>query len=177
MRNSGPTDIRPAPGLELVPDWRQRPIYRARWKDIDGFPTVVVAGPDRERIWLYGHGPSVPTMLRLHRPVVRFLLDALTELTDWLGRPHTARGSLMWTLPRRDSEHPECILIASDARTWLHVYAMTPSVLRMNPPIVAFLRQAMADLPAAEVTEAGRSVSEADDPIPPAGLIRMAAQP
>ena len=76
------------------------PVYHASLKDWEGFPTVVVAGPDRDRVWLYGHGPSVPTVLRLHRPVVRFLVDALADVADWFDQPRKSRGGLVWTLPR-----------------------------------------------------------------------------
>jgi len=150
------------------------PVYCVSLKDWEGFPTVVVAGPDRERVWLYGHGPCVPTVLRLHRPVVRFLVDALADVADWFDQPRKCRGGLLWTLPRGGVDYPECVLVASDARAWLQVYAMAPSVLRLNERIVAFLRQAVADLPAADVNQAARSVSELDL-VPPAALIGAVA--
>jgi hypothetical protein len=169
-----PADLRTAPdsgqartraGLGLV--------YRWSFKDYEGFPTVVVAGPDREHIWLYGHDP-MRTMLRLHRPVVRFLLDALADVTDWFTQPRKSRGSVVWTLPRNEGVYPECVLIASDQRAWLHVYAMVPSVLRLNERTVRFLLDAVADLPAAPVNLAARSVSELDL-VPPAAMRETAS--
>jgi len=153
---------------------QQRPVYRVRFKDSDGFPTVVLAGPDRHRVWLYGHGPSIPTVLRLHRPVVRFLRDGLADVARWFDRPSDHRGSLVWTLPRHGVDYPECLLIASAQRSWLHVYAMAPSVLRLNPRTVEFLRAALADLPASDISDAVRSVTKRSDLVPPAALLGMA---
>ena len=73
-------------------------------------------------------------------------------------------------------DYPECVLITSDARAWLHVYAMAPSVLRLNERIVAFVRAAVEDLPATQINEAARSVSDIDL-VPPAALIKAAAHP
>jgi len=61
------------------------------------------------------------------------------------------------------------VLLASDERAWLHVYAQAPSVLRLNERTVAFLRQAVAELPTADANEAARSVSKLDI-VPPAAL-------
>jgi hypothetical protein len=122
------------------------PVYRASLKDGDGFPTVVVAGPtrDRGRVWLYVHDLT-PTVLRLRPPVVRFLRDALADVADWLVQPEIGRGVLVWTLPR-ETPDPECVLVASGWRVWLHVFAASPSVVRLNTRMVAFLLEALADL-------------------------------
>jgi len=124
----------------------QCPVYRVSLKDTEGFPTFVVAGPDRNRVWLYVHDLT-PTVLRLHPPVVRFLLDAMTELAGWFEQPVVERAPLMWTLPRMN-EFPECVLIASQQRAWIHVFAARPSVMRLNPGIVTFLLdEGLANLP------------------------------
>jgi len=121
-------------------------MYRVSLKDTEGFPTFVVAGPDRNRVWLYVHD-TTPTVLRLHPPVVRFLRAALTEVAGWFDQPVPERAPLVWTLPRRD-EYPECVLVASHQRAWLHVFAARPSVVRLNPGIVTFLLdEGLADLP------------------------------
>jgi len=129
----------------LAPAERES-VYRASLKDDWGFPTVVVAGPTRKRgrMWLYVHDVT-PTVLRLHPPVVRFLLDSLTELGDWFERPRNKRPAVVWTLPRSD-DHPECVLVASGQRARLHVFAASPSMVRINERIVAFLLDALADL-------------------------------
>ena len=122
------------------------PVYRVSLKDYLGFPTFVVAGPDRHRVWLYVHDLT-PTVLRLHPPVVRFLQAALTELAEWFERPVSERAPLVWTLPR-DNDYPECVLIASGRRAWIHVFAARPSVIRLNPGIVTFLLdKGLTDLP------------------------------
>lgn len=115
----------------------QGPVYRVSLKDYRGFPTFVVAGPDRHRVWLYVHDLT-PTVLRLHPPVVRFLLAALTELAGWFEQPVAQRAPVVWTLPRED-DFPECVLVASHQRAWMHVFAARPSVVRFNPGIVTFL--------------------------------------
>jgi hypothetical protein len=81
-------------------------VYEVSLKDWEGFPTVVVAGPDREHLWLYVHD-TTPTVLRLHRWVVRFLQVALRDLNTWLDRPQDQRPALVWTLPRQ-ALSPEC---------------------------------------------------------------------
>jgi len=97
-----------------------RLVYRVSLKDTEGFPTFVVAGPDRNKVWLYVHDLT-PTVLRLHPPVVRFLQAALTELAAWFEQPVAERAPLVWTLPRMN-EYPECVLVASHRRAWMHVF-------------------------------------------------------
>ena len=135
------------------------PVYRLLLKDFDGFPTVVIAGPNRRRTWLYVHGPT-PTVLRLHWPVVRFLRDALGELGTWLDRSEAERGALVCGLPWHET-YPECVLIASGRRAWLHVFSATPSVVRLHRRAVRFLQEALADLPATDTGE--RAVGESTD--------------
>ena len=173
-KNSGLIAVQPVPNLEKASDRARRPVYRVSLKDWEGFPTVVVAGPHRERVWLYGHGPSTPTVLRLHRPVVRFLVDALADVAGWFDQPPDDRGTVVWTLPRGGVDYPECVVLASYRRAWLHVYAMAPSMLRLNERIVEFLREAVADLPAADISGAVRSVSERADLAPPAAWLDLA---
>jgi hypothetical protein len=123
------------------------PVYEISLKDWEGFPTVVVAGPDREHLWLYVH-ESTPTMLRLHRWIVRFLLDALRDVNTWLDQPENQRSALVWTLPREPTLSPECVLIATNRRVWMHVFAANPSVVRLNERTVEFLLYALVNLPA-----------------------------
>lgn len=121
------------------------PMYEVSLKDVEGYPTVVVAGPDREHVWLYAHD-STPTVLRLRRSVVRFLLDALSEVNTWFDQPERQRRELAWTLPRQTLS-AECVLIATGRRAWLQVFAASPSVVRLNERTVQFLLYVLADLP------------------------------
>jgi hypothetical protein len=119
-----------------------KPVYRAMIRHLDNLPTCVVAGPSRRVTWLYVHA-TTPTVLRLHPPVVRFLRDVLAEL------PEVSRS---WMLPRDTSlSHPQCVTYWRDAQAWLYVFAATPSTIPLAPRIVAFLREALADLPATAV--------------------------
>ena len=124
------------------------PVYRAVFKS-DTNPTCVVAGPNRRSVWLYVHA-STPTVLRLHPPVVRFLLDALAELA---ARATAAgdRAPLHRRL-RRDTtlSHPECAVAGHDhTDAWLYVHADAPSAVQLTPTVIAFLTEALAELPAA----------------------------
>jgi hypothetical protein len=119
-----------------------KPVYRAMIRHLDSLPTCVVAGPNRRMTWLYVHA-TTPTVLRLHPPVVRFLCDVLAELPEMPGE------SRSWLLPRDTSlSHPQCVTYSRDAQTWLYVFAATPSTIPLAPRIVAFLREALSDLPA-----------------------------
>lgn len=141
----------------------QAPVYQVSVKDTEGFPTVVVAGPTRDQTWLYVHD-STPTVLRLHQLVVRFLVDALRDVAIWFDQPEHERGALMWTLPKQATySHPECVLVASHSRAWLHVFAASPSVVRLNPRTVQFLQYALAELPVTAATEARRWTGQASD--------------
>jgi hypothetical protein len=91
--------------------------------------------------WLYVHA-TTPTVLRLHPPVVRFLRDVLAELPE-------VSSKSRWVLPRNTSlTHPQCVTESRDGQLWLYVFAATPSTIPLVPRIVAFLREALADLPA-----------------------------
>jgi len=117
------------------------PVYRAMVRDWDSLPTCVVAGPNRHMTWLYVHTPT-PTVLRLHPPVVRFLGDVLAEL------PEVSSHS-RWMLPRNTGlTHPQCVTGWHEGQLWLYVFAATPSAIPLVPRIVAFLREALDDLPA-----------------------------
>lgn len=117
-------------------------VYRAMTRHLDSLPTCVVAGPNHRLTWLYVHA-TTPTVLRLHPPVVRFLRDVLAEL------PEVPGESRSWLLPRNSKlSHPQCVTYWSDAHTWLYVFTATPSAIPLAPRIVAFLREALADLPA-----------------------------
>jgi hypothetical protein len=79
----------------------------------------------------------------LHPPVVRFLCDVLAEL------PEVSSESTSWVLPRDTSlTHPQCVTGWRNNQLWLYVFAATPSTIPLAPRIVAFLREALADLPA-----------------------------
>jgi hypothetical protein len=122
-----------------------KPVYRAMIRHLDGLPTCVVAGPNRRVTWLYVHA-TTPTVLRLHPPVVRFLRDVLAELSEG------SSESRSWMLPRDTSlSHPQCVTYWRDTQAWLYVFAATPSAIPLAPRIVAFLREALADLPATAV--------------------------
>ena len=117
------------------------PVYRVMLKDLlDSLPTCVVAGPNRHRTWLYVHTPT-PLVLRLHPQVVDFLRDVLAELADG----HTLHRSL-----GKDPtmSYPDCLVVGHGNRAWLHVFATTPSAVKLHPRTVDFLQEAMADLPA-----------------------------
>lgn len=120
-------------------------MYRIMPKYYGSLPTCVVAGPSRAMVWLYVHGPA-PTILRLHPPVVRFLLDTLAMLDE------PADSSVSWSLPRDTSmSYPECAVVPSDGRgqaAWLYVFAATPSAVPLRPRLVRFLLEALAELPA-----------------------------
>lgn len=121
------------------------PVYRAMMRDADNLPACVVAGPNPRTTWLYVH-TTTPTVLRLHPPVVRFLRDVLAEL------PEAPDKSRSWLLPRDISlSNPQCVTYWRDAQTWLYVFAATPSAIPLAPRIVAFLRDALADLPATAI--------------------------
>lgn len=120
-----------------------RAMLRSSWRG-ENLPTCVVAGPDRHRTWLYVHAPS-PTILRLHPRVVRFLLDALGDLSA-----STTGDTACLRLPKNTSvSYPECIIIRHhNEQAWLYVLAATPSAVRLAPPVVKFLMDILAELPA-----------------------------
>jgi hypothetical protein len=94
---------------------------------------------------LYVHG-STPTVLRLHPPVVRFLRDVLAALPDI---PDRDRSMSSWLLPRDTGlSYPQLVTGWRDPHAWLYVFVATPSTVPLAPRIVAFLREALADLPA-----------------------------
>jgi hypothetical protein len=136
------------------------PVYRTLGKDGSAqWPTIVVAGSDRRRAWLYVHGPT-PTVLRLHRPVGAFLQAALADIVESPRRPSRtdktagAGGSAaVWMLPPDEQmSYPGCVVIAGPGpgQVWLYVLATSPSAVRLRPPVVAFLLASTADLPAGE---------------------------
>lgn len=125
------------------------PIYRLLRKDLSYCqPTVVVAGPHRRSVWLYVHA-TTPTVLRLHPPVVAFLRDALDELTA-AGLDPGPTGVLVWSLPAAThASYPDCVVLRDGTgAAWLHVYAASPSTVRLHPILIEFLRDALTDLPA-----------------------------
>ena len=131
------------------------PVYRCIRKDSRSHPTCVVAGRDRRTAWLYVHG-ATPMVLRLHPPVVRFLRDVLAEVAGLPARPVVELGPLYRHLPRHSElSHPDCVVAGRSRRdTWLHVFAATPSAVRLVPRLVDFLGDALADLPATSAASA-----------------------
>jgi len=118
------------------------PVYRVLLRDSnDVLHTCVVSGPRRGMVWLYVHAPA-PTVLRLHREVVGFLRPALTVLAD----PEAGNGPWFWTLHRSDL-YPTCVVTGWGRQVWLHVFAQSPTAVRLTRPVVAFLADALADLP------------------------------
>jgi len=157
-------------------------VYRAMVRDWDSLPTCVVAGPNRKMTWLYVHA-TTPTVLRLHPPVVRFLRDVLAELPE-------VSDKLRWVLPRDTSlTHPQCVTGGRDGQLWLYVFAATPSTIPLAPRIVAFLREALADLPASSApahTELSDRAAvfplpgvgaRTGDSGPPQDLVRLSNEP
>jgi len=120
------------------------PVYRVLLKDLwDCLPTVVVAGPNRGRTWLYVHALT-PLVLRLHPPVVHFLRNVLSELTDEPDRMPAGRS-----LPANPHlSYAECRVVGHGDDMWLYVFAATPGAVRLYPRTVTFLRDVLADLPA-----------------------------
>lgn len=117
------------------------PICRVMTKDIDGVATFAIYGPNRRMVWLSVHA-TTPTVVRLWPNVVRFLRDALDELAD------PSSETLIWRLPW-STMNPEYVLLkAPGGHPWLHVFAASPNALRLTPDRIAFLRDALADLPA-----------------------------
>lgn len=126
------------------------PICRVMTRDADGVATFAIYGPNRRMVWLSVHS-TTPTVVRLWPYVVRFLRDALDELAD----PSSA--TLMWRLPW-STQNPEYVLLrVPDGHPWMHVFAASPNALRLTPDRIAFLRDALSDLPA---TSSERSLAE-----------------
>jgi hypothetical protein len=116
------------------------PICRVMIKNDDGVATFAVYGPNRRLVWWSVHAPT-PTVVRLWPRVVRYLRDVLDELTDPSNR------SLVWQLPR-SSSHPEYLTIRMPAGDpWLYIFATSPNAVQLTPARIAFLREALADLP------------------------------
>jgi len=120
------------------------PVYRMMLKDLwDCLPTVVVAGPNRRRTWLYVHALT-PLVLRLHPPVVHFLRTVLSELANEPDRVPAGRS-----LPANPQlSYPECRVVGQGDDMWLYVFAATPSAVRLYPRTVTFLQDVLAELPA-----------------------------
>lgn len=133
------------------------PICHVMTRDIDGLATFAVYGPNRKLVWLSVHALT-PTVVRLWPLVVRFLLDTLDELTD---RSNT---TVTWRLPKT-SINPEYVVIRVPVGDpWLYIFAASPNAIRLNPKRIAFLQEALANLPAmaAECVDHHRSVPEQD---------------
>lgn len=122
------------------------PVYWCLLKDSVTHPTCVVAGRDRRTAWLYVHA-ATPMVLRLHPPVVRFLCDALAELTQ---SSVVELTGVYRSLPKDTTmSYPECLVAGRNRRdVWLHVFAATPGAVKLVPAVVAFLSEALAALPA-----------------------------
>jgi hypothetical protein len=116
------------------------PVCRVMTKDIDGLATFAVYGPNRNLVWLAVH-TITPTVVRLWPLVVRFLRDTLDELAD------PSNPTLLWRLPT-DTLHPEYLVIRTpDGDPWLHIFAASPNAIRLTPDRIAFLQDALAELP------------------------------
>lgn len=119
----------------------QRPICQVMTRGTDGTATFAVYGPNRNMVWLSVHAVT-PTVVRLWPLVVRFLRDTLDELTD----PFST--TIMWQLPAATA-HPEYIVIrVPDDDPWLYLFAASPNAIRLTEDRQAFLRDALANLPA-----------------------------
>jgi len=135
----------------------QWPFYRAMFKSYTN-PTCVVAGPNRQNTWLYVHG-TTPTVLRLHPPVIRFLLDTLTELAELPDRAPFEPVPVYRSL-RRDAtlSHPHCVIAGRNrGDAWLHIHAAAPSAVQLTPSVITFLLDTLTELPAATHRSASTS--------------------
>jgi hypothetical protein len=131
------------------------PVYRVMLRSHSN-PTVVIAGPNRRTAWLYVHTPT-PIVLRLHPPVVQFLLDTLRELAE-VSDYTTSEPPVLHRSLRRDARmsYPECLIAGRDRDdAWLHIYAATPGAVRLTAPVIEFLLEALAILPAYAPAPAG----------------------
>lgn len=116
------------------------PVCRVMTRDIDGVATFAVYGPNRRLVWLAVHTVT-PTVVRLWPRVVRFLRDTLDELVD------PSNPTVLWRLPSTTA-YPEYVVIGMpDGGAWLHIFAASPNAIRLTPDRVAFLREALAELP------------------------------
>ena len=117
------------------------PMCQVMTRGIDGVATFAVYGPDPSMVWLSVHA-TTPSVIRLWPLVVRFLLDTLDDLAD------PANTTLQWRLPS-SSLHPELVIIrVPDGDPWLYVFAASPSAIDLTDDRKAFLRKALAELPA-----------------------------
>jgi hypothetical protein len=118
------------------------PICRVMTRWDDGVATLSVFGPNRTMIWWAVHA-TAPTIVRLWPHVVRFMRDALDELSD------STNQTTAWRLPYKVAEYnPEiAVFRVKDGHPWLYVFAASPSAVRLTPARVSFLREALADLP------------------------------
>jgi len=65
-----------------------------------------------------------------------------------LAAPGTEQQHWHWSLPKWPDRSPACVVAGWDpANVWLHAFTATPAALKLTPPIVAFLRDALTDLP------------------------------
>lgn len=122
----------------------RQPIYRPLLRNSTTVQhTCVVAGPDRETVWLYVHA-AAPTVLRLNRDVVGFLCPALALLaSSGLGRDS---GPWFWNLEARE-RNPALVITGRGVEVRLHVFTPTPTAVALTPPVVQFLVESLADLP------------------------------
>lgn len=131
-----------------------KPVYHCIYSEAGTHPTCVVAGRNRHRAWLYVHAPT-PLVLRLHPPVVRFLLDAISELSELSGSRVVGLGVVHRLLPRDTHlSHPECLVNGRGRNVRLTVFGASPSSITLVPPVVRFLEAALAGLPATAVAPA-----------------------
>ena len=131
------------------------PVYRVLLKDSETHPTCVVAGRHPRHAWLYVHA-ATPMVLRLHPPVVKFLRDVLAEVARLPASSMTELGVVYRSLPGNATmSYPECVVAGRSRRdVWLYVFAVTPSMVKLVPRVVAFLSEALADLPAGPAAHA-----------------------
>ena len=65
-------------------------------------------------------------------------------------RPGTESPVYRILLKGADYSNPTCVVAGvSVRRSWLYVHASTPVALKLTPPVVRFLLDALADLPSA----------------------------
>lgn len=122
------------------------PVYRVLLRNSSSVVhTCVVAGPHRRMVWLYGHGVS-PMVLRLVPEVVGFLRGVLADMERDRG------AARHWSLPTgRVNRHPALVVSDDRERVVLHVLAQSPSTLDLTAPVVTFLADVLAELPAVEL--------------------------
>ena len=64
-----------------------------------------------------------------------------------MGRRTRVSNPLCRIMPKHHDSHPTCMIIGPNRHTtWLTVHAPTPTLLRLHPPVVGFLHEALTQI-------------------------------